>query len=35
MRNASYPAKAGSQYTAASRSITTDSGILDHPHSRM
>jgi hypothetical protein len=28
-------AKAGIQYAAASRSITTASGILDHPPSRM
>ncbi len=29
------PAKAGIQYAAASRSITTVAGILDHPLSRM
>jgi hypothetical protein len=29
------PAKAGIQYAAASRSMTTVSGIPDHPLSRM
>jgi len=29
------PAKAGIQYAVASRSITSVSGILDHPLSRM